>query len=270
MLIESLIKRPKGTKITLGIGTAAIAYHFQPDREGRHVAEVSDQGHAAQVLAIRDGFRAADGTQVALVGGDANAIAEEIEGPFFIVRGPQDLQAFAHWASAIPDLKEPVEEYVLLIDKIAIGEASLDGYTLPPMIPEFSLGESLGTPPAPALSPRAPADNTILPSENHHDAGAADERASGANAHGDGAGDAGSAGATPPEGAGDEAGDDGDDADGDDDDGKGAGGDATPPAGELDREALAKEYDELFGHRPNGRWQAEKIRDAIALEKAKG
>lgn len=267
MLIESLIKRPKGTKITLGVGLSAATYHFQPDSEGRHVAEVTDQGHAALLLANRDAFRSADGTAVATIG-DASAIADEIEGPFFIVRGPQDLQAFAHWASAIPDLKDEVEEYVLLIDKIAIGEASLDGYTLPPIIPPFSLGESLGTPPARALSPRAPADNTILPTENHHDAGTADERASGANAHGDGAGDAGSAGATPPPGTGDEAGDDGDNAE--DEDGKGAGGDATPPAGELDREALAKEYDELFGHRPNGKWHAEKIRDAIAVEKAKG
>ncbi|TDW63103.1 hypothetical protein EDF57_10658 [Novosphingobium sp. PhB55] len=269
MLIESLIKRPKGTKITLGVGLSAATYHFQPDSEGRHVAEVTDQGHAALLLANRDAFRSADGTAVATIG-DASAIADEIEGPFFIVRGPQDLQAFAHWASAIPDLKDEVEEYVLLIDKIAIGEASMDGYALPSEFSPFALGSHLGTPPAPALSPRAPADNTILPTENHHDAGTAVERASGADAHGDGAGAAGSAGATPPEGAGDEADDGGDDADGEDDDGKGAGGDATPPAGELDREALAKEYDELMGHRPNGKWSAEKIRDAIAAEKAKG
>lgn len=32
---------------------------------------------------------------------------------------------------------------------------------------------------------------------------------------------------------------------------------------QLDREALAKLYDELFGHRPNGKWGAPKIKQLI-------
>jgi len=252
MLIESIIQRPQGTRITLGQGAEAAEYHFRPDAEGRHVCVVEYQPHAAALLAIRDGFRCADGSAAGALT-DAAFVADEIEGAFFIVRGPQDLQAFAHWVSAIPDMANEVSEYVLLIDKIAIGEANLGRHALPTDIPDLSLGLPQGDTPAPDLSPRAPATNTILPSDHHHE-GAASEHVGGAASGDAGAGAADGAGADP------------DAEDGDDEDAE-----ATKvPAGELDREALAKEYDELFGHRPNGRWTAEKIAAAIADKQAKG
>lgn len=56
MLIESIIKREGGTKITLG----GEEYSFQPDAHGRHVCEVKNRDHIGILLAIREGFRLAD------------------------------------------------------------------------------------------------------------------------------------------------------------------------------------------------------------------
>jgi len=53
VLIESLIKRPGGSKIPMG----SVTYHFAPDDLGRHVATVSDTGHIARFLQITEGFR---------------------------------------------------------------------------------------------------------------------------------------------------------------------------------------------------------------------
>lgn len=54
MLIESIIRRPGGTKTKIG----RIEYHFKPQADdGPHVAEVADKDHAALLLAIREGYR---------------------------------------------------------------------------------------------------------------------------------------------------------------------------------------------------------------------
>lgn len=53
VLIESLIKRPGGSKIPMG----SVTYHFAPDDLGRHVATVSDTDHIARFLQIPEGFR---------------------------------------------------------------------------------------------------------------------------------------------------------------------------------------------------------------------
>ena len=53
VLIESLIKRPGGSKIPMG----SMTYHFTPDDLGRHVATVSDTDHIARFLQISEGFR---------------------------------------------------------------------------------------------------------------------------------------------------------------------------------------------------------------------
>ena len=230
MLIESLIRRLKGTSVTLG----TTIYLFQPDDEGRHVAEVDDPAHIATFLAIKEGFRSADG--VVAPGAE---MSFDIDGPFFIIRGPQDAKAFAHWAACIPDMLDHVDEHTLLIDKIALGEASLHGFQ---MLPEPSLSPlnatSVGAPPA-AASPQPPADNTILPDQNQQeDADPGDDPA--------GDGGAGGAGDT---GADTDPGDDGDEDEADE---------------ELDREALAKTYAEKHGHRPNGKWSAEKIAQVLA------
>lgn len=53
MKIESIIKRDPPTSITLG----DTAYQFEPDSEGRHVCEVTDQQHLARLLSIPEGYR---------------------------------------------------------------------------------------------------------------------------------------------------------------------------------------------------------------------
>ena len=53
VLIESLIKRPGGSKIPMG----SVTYHFAPDDLGRHVATVSDTDHIARFLQSAEGFR---------------------------------------------------------------------------------------------------------------------------------------------------------------------------------------------------------------------
>lgn len=56
MKIESIIKRDPPTVITLGDTT----YRFQPDDQGRHVADVTDKHHIARLLSIAEGYQLAD------------------------------------------------------------------------------------------------------------------------------------------------------------------------------------------------------------------
>lgn len=243
MRIQSIIERPGGTTIEMGSKT----YIFAPDEhDSRHIAVVHDQAHIASFLAIREGFRSLDVASAVLASG-----LDLPDGYFFLIRGPQDLKAFADWATSIPDMKDEPAEYTLLTDKIALGEASLGGF---PLIAasDFDLAFSPATaspPLVPEPSPPAPADNTILPIPIQPEGGAE----SGDTPAGDGgAGAAGGVGADTSEDS-----------------------DPPPPplpAGEapLDREALAMEYDDLFGHRPNGKWPANKIKAAIDEKKAQG
>jgi len=53
MLIESRIRRAKGTRVTLD-GTE---YHFTPNKDGVHVADVSNADHIDRFLAVPEGFR---------------------------------------------------------------------------------------------------------------------------------------------------------------------------------------------------------------------
>ncbi|CAM8654980.1 hypothetical protein [Sphingobium cupriresistens] len=252
MLIESIIRRKNGTKVDLD----GVSYHFRPSEDDdRHTDDVDNQGHIAALLAIKEGFRPADGSAIL-----ANALAETIEGPFFIVRGPQDMQAFADWIRSIPDMKGEPAEFVLLVDKIAVGEASLAGFPLVPkptvpfdIPPLSSVARAADAPPAAGHSPQPQAANTILPDQSQQASPGSD--AGGTQAAGDGgAGAAGGAGAdTAQQDAGEEGekGDDGDQGDGSE-------------GQELDREKLAMEYADIKGHRPNGKWSAEKIAAAIA------
>lgn len=53
MKIESIAQRPGGSKVTLGAET----YHFKPDDQERHVAEVENPGHIQVLLNISEGYR---------------------------------------------------------------------------------------------------------------------------------------------------------------------------------------------------------------------
>ena len=53
MKIECLLKREGGSKIDLG----DEIYHFEPNAEGVHVAEVTNEDHIATLLAIEEGYK---------------------------------------------------------------------------------------------------------------------------------------------------------------------------------------------------------------------
>lgn len=56
-LIESLIRRAKGTRVTMG----NTNYHFKPSaNDERHTAEVSNEAHVDRFLAIPEGYREAE------------------------------------------------------------------------------------------------------------------------------------------------------------------------------------------------------------------
>lgn len=56
MKIECLIKREGGSFI----GVGGVEYHFAPQPDGKHVAEVKDKDHAKILLAITEGYRLVD------------------------------------------------------------------------------------------------------------------------------------------------------------------------------------------------------------------
>lgn len=61
MKIESLIRRPQGTKVELN----NVQYHFKPEGEDpRHVAEVKRDEHIRTFLAIPEGYQPFEGEKV--------------------------------------------------------------------------------------------------------------------------------------------------------------------------------------------------------------
>ena len=59
MKIESILKRPGGTKVTMGDSL----YHFAPNEQDQHVAEVENTDHAKVFLNITEGYRSLDPIQ---------------------------------------------------------------------------------------------------------------------------------------------------------------------------------------------------------------
>lgn len=66
MLVESLIRRKKGTSVTLGPATAPRIYNFvatAPDP--RHLCDVENEDDLGTLLAIKEGYRLAKGAVAA-------------------------------------------------------------------------------------------------------------------------------------------------------------------------------------------------------------
>jgi len=53
MKIECILKRQGGTVVELGGKT----YHFKPQDDGAHVAEVADDDHAEKLLAVSEAYQ---------------------------------------------------------------------------------------------------------------------------------------------------------------------------------------------------------------------
>ncbi len=60
MIIESRIRRKNGTKVKLD----DVLYHFKPEKDERHLAEVKRDEHIRTFLAIPEGFQPAEGEKV--------------------------------------------------------------------------------------------------------------------------------------------------------------------------------------------------------------
>lgn len=55
MKIESLLRRPGGTRVTLD----GVEYHFKPGPDGREFADVTNSDHIGIFASIREGYRVA-------------------------------------------------------------------------------------------------------------------------------------------------------------------------------------------------------------------
>lgn len=56
MKIECKLKREGGSHIDFG----SVVYHFAPDKNGSHVAEVTDKDHIGRLLSINEAYQIAD------------------------------------------------------------------------------------------------------------------------------------------------------------------------------------------------------------------
>ena len=66
MKIECILKRPGGTKADID----GIEYHFAPQPDGAHVAEVKDNAHIQRFLSITEGYQ---------IYGEAPAATEDLD-----------------------------------------------------------------------------------------------------------------------------------------------------------------------------------------------
>lgn len=64
MKIECILKRQGGSFVELGDQT----YHFKPQPDGSHVAEVADDAHADKLLSITEAYREYEGQAQAETG----------------------------------------------------------------------------------------------------------------------------------------------------------------------------------------------------------
>lgn len=61
MKIECVLKREGGTKIEMD----GVEYHFKPQADGAHVADIADRKHIGKLLTIPEGYLIYDAEQVA-------------------------------------------------------------------------------------------------------------------------------------------------------------------------------------------------------------
>lgn len=99
MQIESKIQRKGGTHIPMG----TVTYHFAPQADGAHVAEVLDEAHQDRFLSIAEGFRLYRPGQPAaavevLLGSNTHPATFEIGGATLALG---DVVAAAHKASGL-------------------------------------------------------------------------------------------------------------------------------------------------------------------------
>ena len=143
MLIECKLHREGGTKVQLN----GKEYHFAPQPDGSHVAEVTDEDHIAQLLAIPEGYKihglkkaeqpakkSASTEDVVLLGSSEHPASFEINGKTYQLG---EVVALAHTASGLSakewnELSEDARADLIdeELDKLAAdknGDGKVDG-----------------------------------------------------------------------------------------------------------------------------------------------
>ncbi|OWY39340.1 hypothetical protein CEK28_08450 [Xenophilus sp. AP218F] len=72
MKVECKLQRQGGTLIELD----GVSYHFQPDSQGRHVAEVENEDHLGLLLSIHEAYRLAPRAEATSATADGDKPAE--------------------------------------------------------------------------------------------------------------------------------------------------------------------------------------------------
>ena len=133
MKIECLQRRKGGsTGYTRG-GTAA--YHFKPDDQGRLVAEITNQEHAAHFLGIPEGYRFLKTNDTDTIPEGVRLIAGNIADPDAVDRLESELQVSKLLVEKLSaDLKESRERIAAQASEIAdlkrridLADTALDG-----------------------------------------------------------------------------------------------------------------------------------------------
>lgn len=116
MKIVSILRRPGGTFIKLG----TVAYHFAPDEQDRHVADVTDPDHIERLLDIPEGYCALEETPAAV----APAIAAPAQAT--APQASQEPQGDAQAAQATQERDALVAAYLAKFGKRPNGRLSIE------------------------------------------------------------------------------------------------------------------------------------------------
>lgn len=112
MKIESLLRRPGGTKVTLD----GVEYHFKPGPDGREFADVTNMDHVGIFASIREGYRVAG----------AETKAPEPAKPAASAPAPEPRPAYIDGAI------EPHQDNLSSLDRVALAELFTRRFGKPP------------------------------------------------------------------------------------------------------------------------------------------
>lgn len=233
--VESIIKRDPPTLVTLG----DTHYQFEVDETGRHVCLVSDHAHLARLLAIPEGYRLAlDGAEPAPIAVPQSIAAHDLPAPatFQPIEDEDDGPETLLGSNVHPAIIDLGEGRTVQLGEVVQKAFEASGFSIEQWNDQDederyakidAMLDALAAEGA-ILAGVQNADGSVTPLEDlPHD-----ELSKIATDIG-----------LPVEGKTTEE----------------LVKDIQDEPFLLDREALAKEYEEKFGHRPHGKWSAERI-----------
>lgn len=132
MKIESIIRRKNGTVGTARDGTR---YQFQPDSQGRHVAEITNEAHAAHFISIPEGYRFLKADDADTMPEGVRLLAGNVSDPEAVERAETELQIAKGVIDKLEgDLRDSRERIAALTSentdlkrRIDLADTALDG-----------------------------------------------------------------------------------------------------------------------------------------------